>query len=181
MELIQGIKERRSIRRFRAEKVTAEDLKKIVEAAAFAPSWKNTQIARYNVIGNKEIIEKIANEGVLGFEYNTKTMSHAPQLVVVSYVNGRSGYERDGSFTTPKGQEWQMFDAGIAAQTFCLAAHAYGVGSCIMGIFDDKIVGGLIGLPKGENVAAVIAIGYPDETPEAPKRKGVDQLLRIVE
>jgi hypothetical protein len=59
-------------------------------------------------------------------------------------VTGRCGYERDGSFSTPKGDRWEMFDAGIAAQTFCLAAHEMGLGTVIMGVFDENKVNEVI-------------------------------------
>ena len=94
-------------------------------------------------------------------------------------IQGRSGYERDGSFTTSKEDRWEMFDAGIATQTFCLAAHEKGIGSVIMGIFDEAKVGELINIEEGRKVAALVAVGYPAETPEAPKRKAVEDLVRF--
>ena len=72
-----------------------------------------------------------------------------------------------------------MFDAGIATQTFCLAAHDKGVGTVILGIFDDAKVGEIVGIPDGQTVAAVVAMGYPAFAPEEmlPPRKSVDDLL----
>ena len=70
-----------------------------------------------------------------------------------------------------------MFDAGIATQTFCLAAYEYGVGSVIMGIFDAEKVAELLNIPENEVVVALVSIGYPDEEPAAPKRKSVEELL----
>ena len=92
-------------------------------------------------------------------------------------VKNRSGYEKDGSYTTSKEDRWEMFDAGIATQTFCLAAHEQGVGSVIMGIFDETKIAEVIDVPEGQQVAALIAIGYPVFEPEAPKRKEVSELL----
>ena len=73
-----------------------------------------------------------------------------------------------------------MFDAGIATQTFCLAAHEKGIGSVIMGIFDEDKVAELISLEEGRKVAALIAVGYPDEEPAQPKRKEVGELVRFL-
>ena len=70
-----------------------------------------------------------------------------------------------------------MFDAGVASQTFCLAAYEHGLGSVIMGIFDRKEAAELLELPEGMDLVALIPIGYPAETPNAPKRKSVDDLL----
>ena len=54
MEALECIKTRRSIRKFTEQPVTEDEVRQVVEAAAFAPSWKNTQIARYIVVTDKE-------------------------------------------------------------------------------------------------------------------------------
>lgn len=181
METIKCIEERRSIRKFKTEKVEKALIEEIVSAAAYAPSWKNTQITRYTVIDNEEIKNRIADEGVLGFTFNQKTITGAPQLVVVTYVMNRSGFERDGSYSTSKEDRWESFDAGIATQTFCLAAHDKGVGTVILGIFDEDKVGEIIGLPEGQKVAALVAMGYADgEHPAAPKRKTAEELVNFI-
>ena len=110
-------------------------------------------------------------------------MSKAPALVLVTMVNGRSGYEKDGSYTTPKGDRWEMFDAGIASQTFCLAAYEKGLGTVIMGIFDENKVAEIVDIPEGQQLAAIIPIGYPAEGVEvaAPPRKDASVLLSFVE
>lgn len=97
--------------------------------------------------------------------------------MVLTYVTGRSGYERDGSFSTPKEAGFEMFDAGIAAQTFCLAAWERGVGTVITGYFDEEKIARLLNLPENQKVGCVIGLGYPDEEPAAPKRKSVEDLL----
>ena len=180
MELMTGIKSRRSIRKFTDEKISQEVMNEVIEAARFAPSWKNTQIARYTVVENEEIKAKIANDCVLGFEFNTKTLNRATAIVVVSYVTKRCGYERDGSFSTSKEDRWEMFDAGIATQTFCLAAHEKGLGTCIMGIFDEDAIAKLIDLPENQKIGAVIAMGYPVFAPDAPPRKEVEALVNYL-
>ncbi|MGN0155242.1 MAG: nitroreductase family protein [Lachnospiraceae bacterium] len=180
MEALECIKTRRSIRKFKEELVSHETITRIMEAAAMAPSWKNTQISRYNIIEDRKILNEIAENCVLDFEYNQKTIKRAPQLVVVSMIEKRCGYERDGSFSTSKEDRWEMFDAGIASQTFCLAAHDMGIGTVILGIFDEDKVAKAISLPDGQKVAALIAMGYPDQECEAPKRKSVEELVRYL-
>lgn len=177
MQTIDCIKTRRSIRGFKEDKIPHELIGEIVEAASFAPSWKNTQTARYIFIEDRALIEKIADECVLGFEYNSRTMKKAPALVAVTTVKGRSGFERDGSFSTSKGSHWESFDAGIAAQTFCLAAHEKGLGTVIMGIFDERLVAEAVGISQEQSVSALIPIGYPAQSPTAPARKSVEELL----
>ena len=181
MNAKECIETRRSIRKYKNEQIPASVLNEIIETAKFAPSWKNTQIVRYHVVINPELKEKIANDCVCGFTFNTKTLLQAPAIVVLSYVTKRCGYERDGSFSTSKEDRWEMFDAGVAAQTFCLAAHDKGIGTCIMGIFDEEKISEVLNLPEGQNVGAVIAAGYADIAPDAPPRKDAETLLTIYE
>ena len=177
MDAITCIKERHSVRKYQDKKIPHELLEEIIEAARFAPSWKNTQITRYIITEDKEKMNKLADNCVMDFTYNVDTLRNAQMLVVVTKIMGRSGLERDGSATTPKGEDWSTFDTGIAAQTFCLAAHAKGLGTSIMGIFDENKVAEVIDIPEGQQVAVLIAIGYPDEEPVAPKRKEVEKLV----
>ncbi len=179
MELIEGIKSRRSIRKFTDEPVTKEQIEEIVDIARFAPSWKNSQSVRYLLIQDKAIKDKIADEAVMGFEWNTNSIKGAPALMLLLTVDKRSGYERDGSESTSKGEHWQSFDAGIASEAFSLAAYAKGLGSVILGIYDEAKVAEIAGVPEGQKVSALIPVGHPAEEPQAPKRKEVADLLTI--
>lgn len=176
MEALENIRTRRSIRKFTDEPVDHATLEKIVEAASWSPSWKNTQIVRYIAIEDPALKEKIAKECTTGFTYNAGTMESAPMLIAVTVIKGRCGFEKDGSFTTSRKDTWQMFDAGIASQTFCLAAHEYGLGTVIMGIFDDTLPG-VLEIPDDRELVNIICIGHPAEEPEMPKRKTVSDLL----
>ncbi len=180
MEVLECINTRRSVRRYTEEEISNEVLTEIVDAARMSPTWKNTQTLRYVIVKDKSVIEKIMNEGIMSHEGNTKTMSQCNALLVLTQINGRCGYERDGSFTTSKGAAWEMFDAGIATQTFCLAAHDKGVGTVIMGIFDDAKVGEIIGLEEGRTVAALVAMGYPKFIPDAVPRKETSELIKFI-
>ena len=170
------ILERRSIRKFKADPVSHDLLQQIVETASFAPSWKNTQITRYIAVEG-ELKEKIAREGTSIWPGNGAIISSAPVLIAVTVIKNRSGFERDGSYSTPRGDGWQMYDAGVASQTFCLAACEQGLGTVILGLFDQTVVEKLLGLPEDRELVALIPVGYPDEAPAAPKRKTVEELL----
>lgn len=170
------IKERRSIRKFKADPVDHALLSEIVETASYAPSWKHTQIARYIAVEG-DLKNKIAALCTDAYPRNGEIIAQAPMLIAVTFLTGRSGFERDGSFSTSKGSFWQSYDAGIATQTFCLAAWDKGIGSVIMGIFDEAKAARLLNLPEGRELAALIPVGYPDEAPAAPRRKPADELL----
>lgn len=177
MELSQGIRGRRSVRKYQQKPIPHEVIEQIVEDASYSPSWKNTQIVRYIFIEDREIIDAIANDMVLGFKLNEKTLKNCPAIMLVTYITNRSGFERDGSFSTPKGNGFEMFDAGVASQTLCLAAYAKGVGTVITGYFDEEKIAKLIDLPENQKIGSLICMGYPNETPITPKRKTVSDLL----
>lgn len=180
MDTKECILGRRSIRRYTGQPISKETIEQIVALAAYAPSWKNAQSARYTIVTDRAVIEKLANECMLGFTHNAGILLSCNALAIQSVLTKRSGYERDGSFSTGKGTHWESFDAGIAAQTFCLAAHDLGVGTCILGIFDDAKVAEVINLPSTQSVSALIPMGYPAENPAAPTRKSVGELMRYI-
>lgn len=171
-ECIRG---RRSIRKFTDQPVSHELLAQVVETASYAPSWKHTQIVRYIAVeGEKKAALAKCTSLYPG---NGVIMENAPMVVAVTLIKGRSGYERDGSFSTPKEDRWQMYDAGVASEAFCLAAYEQGLGTVIMGLFDEEEASKLLELPEGRELAALIPIGYPAESPVAPRRKAAEELL----
>ena len=111
MEALECIKTRRSVRKFTEEAVSREQMAEVVAAAAYAPSWKNTQTARYNFVTDKEKIARLASDCMMDFAYNQKTASHAPALVILTTITGppalsataasRPPRARTGSRSTP--------------------------------------------------------------------------------
>ncbi|WP_122642664.1 nitroreductase family protein [Luxibacter massiliensis] len=175
MNVIDCLKGRRSIRKYKPDPIDHSVIESVISAASYSPSWKNTQITRYIAIEDSAVLEKIT--GKYTREHNANIIRQAPMLMAVTFMKGLSGFERDGSYTTKKGDRWQMFDVGAACQSFCLAAAEYGLGTVILGIFDEEEITSLLNLPKEQELAALIAIGCPDEAPSAPKRKSVEELL----
>ena len=150
---------RRSIRKYKPDPVDHALLESVIEAASYAPSWKHSQTIRYIAIEG-ELKDKIGRD-----------------CTTIFPIKNRCGYERDGSFSTERGDTWQMYDAGVASQTFCLAAYEAGLGTVIMGLFDNDKITSLLEIPEDRELVALIPVGYPDETPAAPKRKAVADLL----
>lgn len=176
-ELLLG---RRSIRKYKPELVSKEDINAIMEEARYTQSWGNTQTARFTFVQNPEIIKKIGEEGVQDFVYNVKTLKYAQNVLVLSYMNGFSGKFDKDEYVTSKGNQWEMFDAGIACQTFALAAYGHGVGTCVMGVIDDRKIAQIIGLPDNQTVAALVTFGYPNEEGRSPSRHDLDELCTFL-
>ncbi|MBR0483970.1 MAG: nitroreductase family protein [Oscillospiraceae bacterium] len=180
MEFTEVIKGRRSIRKYADKPVTKEDIEKIIELTRFAPTWKNSQTARFHVILNQELKNRIAEEGTCSFSKNKLNIQSASGLIILTTVDGIAGYEKDGTFTTSKGTHWQSFDAGIACQTFCLTAYDRGISTLIMGIYDEAKIRNILNLPENESISALIAVGYAEEAPNAPQRKEVSEIMEII-
>jgi len=181
MDGITMIKERRSVRKFKSEKVDRNTMKEIVSISRWAPSWANYQIARYTLVDDEETIKKLATDGVKGFVYNINTLKNAKGVAVLSFVKGKSGkLDKYGDYEASNAHVWEAFDAGIACQTFCLAAHAKGVGTCIMGVIDEDSISEIVDLPEEETVAALIVYGYEDRHPPATPRKDVEDIMRFI-
>lgn len=181
MEALEMLQTRRSVRKFKEELLPRDVINQIIEAASYAPSWKNAQPSRYYLLENEATLKQLAETCTMDFQWNEKLVKQTKQLIIQTVVSGRSGYERDGSPSTSKGSHFESFDAGLSAENFCLAAHAYGAGTCILGIFDEAKIKALLKLPEEESVTALILIGIPDEEPVMPKRKTAEQLLKVVE
>jgi len=177
MELKDCILTRRSVRKFLDKPVDHETLEQVIATAAYAPSWKNTQISRYMAIETPAVKQEIIDRYCMPGSNNPNIIASAPVLIAQTFIKNRSGFERDGTFTTDRGEGWQYYDCGIAAQTFCLAAHDLGLATVIMGIFDRKGLQEHLQLPEGQELMALIALGHPAEVGPAPKRKDVETLL----
>lgn len=171
---------RRSVRKFTDQAITPELLEHIVGLARYAPSWKNSQPVRYHATTQAKLIARIGLEAAGNFAPNARTIQRAKAVVILTVRERISGYEPDGTPSTPQGEHWQSFDAGIAAQTFCLAAYSCGIGSVILGIYDEKALRDLLPIPSGEKVACLIALGYPLQPDKpAPPRLDVSELLDL--
>lgn len=179
MNTAECIVTRRSIRKFKDTMPEIEAVSDIISIASYAPSWKNSQTASYIVIINSETKQAIADS--MDFAPNRDVSSKAPALVVMTTKTGVSGYDRDGGFSSARKDGWQMFDAGIACQTFCLAAHSRGLGTVIMGIYNDEAVRKILDIPDDKIITAIIALGYADQNPTAPKRKSCMELLTLID
>ncbi len=179
MDAVTCIKTRRSVRKFKDNPVSKEVIEDLVLTASYAPSWKNTQTTRYIAITDSALKSRIAQE-CCG-EHNQGIINGAPVLVATTIVDKRSGFERDGSYSTVRGDNWQAFDNGIAVQTFCLAANEKGLGTVIMGLFDIDKAADILEVPQGQLLMSLIAVGYPDEEPAVPKKKTVEDLLTFCE
>lgn len=181
MELIKSIVKRRSVRSFSKQHIERDLVREIIESTRFYPSWKNSQTARFYVVDDIEKKLAIAEKGTTPGGRNGKMIIEAPVLVVLTIKKGLSGTHPDGVYVTNKKDTWEMFDSGIAAQTFSLVAFSKGLGSVILGIFDEHKVAEICNIPEDEEVAVLIPMGYPkDDEIKDGVRKPVEEILTFI-
>ena len=113
MDVLECIRSRRSIRRFKPEKVGRSEIEQLIDCARWAPSWNNCKAVRYTAVENEAELKRIAE--TLVAPENVRIVGNAPLLLVLSIVKKRSGYERNGTTSTAKGSSWEMFDTGVAS------------------------------------------------------------------
>jgi nitroreductase len=174
MDVIEAIKTRRSIRHYKPVPVSEKDLATVLEAARWAPSWANTQCTRLLVVRDNETKTKLA--GTLSQNNpSTASMTEAPLIIVACAELKKSGYKA-GQVTTDKG-DWFMFDVALAMQNLALAAHALGLGTVHIGLFDAAKVAGILNVPDGFAVVELTPLGYPSAEGKAPMRKELSETV----
>jgi len=168
MDVLEAVRNRRSVRRFSEEPVSRQDLEEVLAAAQWAPSWVNVQPWRIVLVENPETKEALKGT-LLPKNPAAKAFEQAPVLLVLIGERGKSGLYGDEA-ATDKG-DWYMFDLGIAAQNMALAAHALGLGTVHVGALDHKAAGRILGVPGGFEVVEILPLGRPAFEPKAPPRK----------
>ena len=177
MEFDKLLETRRSVRAFdETKKVSEGQIRQLVEAGIQAPSWKNSQTARYYCVLSDEMKKKLYTDCIT--EFNAKN-SHGATLVVTTFVSNRSGFDRDGNPDNECGNGWGYYDLGLHNENFILKAKELGLDTLIMGIRDSEKIRKELNIPETETVVSVIAVGYGTVAPAKPKRKAVDDILKF--
>lgn len=176
MELNECINTRRSIRKYQEKQVSKDTILEIIKAAQMAPSWKNSQVSRYYVVTSEEKV-KLVKECLADFNQNNT--KDAPVIIVSTVVNGRSGFDREGNYETHLKDGFQFFDSGLQVQNLCLKAHDLGLGTLIMGLYDEAKIREILEIQKEQIIVAVLGLGYPDIEPVAPQRKDIEEIVKF--
>jgi len=204
--ILELMHNRRSIRRFKPEAPPDTDILKLIEAACAAPSATNKQPWRFWVVKKRKHFEIIAGAvakarrnylSLLSPDYRSEfeqyavkfmSFENAPVVILPIYrasqgisalVKERSA-EKEVGFLETYEHNTALMSVSLAIQNILLMSEAIGLGACCMTgplIAGPEIEKGLR-VPKGWQIAAVIAVGYPDEAPEPPGRKKLEWVTR---
>ena len=169
------IYKRRSIRTYDAnKKVSKEQILELIQAAQQAPSWKNSQTARYYAVFDAEKLAEVRQGLALQNQIVTKDVN---VLLVTTYVKNRSGFTREGIAENELGNGWGCYDLGLQNALLCLKATDMGLDTVILGLRDADALRKALNIPETEDVGAVIAVGYRTADVPAPKRKAPEEIV----
>ena len=152
MNVSEAILRRRSIRRFKEDPITQDDLIKILEAARWAPTAVNRQKTRFIAVTNDELLKKIADNSKIVFFKQSHAAQSKAMIVVCIDSN-----------------QW-IEEVGAAIQNILLMSKALGIGSCWIGAFNRNVVRELLEIPISYKIIALILLGYYSEEPHPPPR-----------
>lgn len=174
MKFLELAAQRESVRTFIDRPVSRDVIDRCIEAARLAPSACNSQPWKFVVVDDPETKQEIAAatySRLLPFNKFTRTAA----IFVVIAVEKATVAAQIGGFL--KDKPYYLVDIGIAAEHFCLQAAEEGLGTCMLGWFDEKRVRQILKIPKSRRVPLVIAAGYsPFDSPREKIRKPIDRI-----
>jgi nitroreductase len=163
METTETIRERRSVRKFTGDPVSADELDRLIEAARWAPSGLNNQPWRFMRITDRALVEELSN-----LTRYRGVVAGAAALIVV-FLDAAEMYDRTKD----------LMSAGAAIQNILLAAHDMGLGACWLGeiLARRPDVESLLETPEDLEFVSLIALGRPAPRERAGVRRALEGLI----
>ncbi len=164
MEVQEPLLNRRSIRKYKDQKISKENIDKILKAAMYAPSAMNLQAWQFIVIDDRQILV----ETIKSIPYAEMLRQSAAAIIVC------------GDLTIEKNESWLLQNCSAAIQNILLSAHGLGIGSCWIAIhgMEDvyKNIKAQFKLPENIVPVSLISLGYPDEVVKAEERFKLEKI-----
>ncbi len=156
-KLIDLIMRRQSVRRYIDKPVEKDKLGRCLEAALLAPSACNAQPWKFIVVDDPVLVRKVARETWNKLVAFNRFVEQAPVIIVITIEKSPLVPTVGGII---KNKEYPLIDIGIAAEHFCLQATEEGLGTCMLGWFNEKPIKKLLGIPGNRRIGLLISLGY---------------------
>ncbi|HHF52696.1 MAG TPA: nitroreductase [Candidatus Aminicenantes bacterium] len=166
MSVMDIMKSRRSVRRYKDKPIPEDILNKVLEAARIAPSGKNFQPWKFIIVRDREKREELAVAS-----RNQAFVAQAPVVIAACGFPGKS-YQHQGNYM----KSWPI-DVSIAMDHLMLMAWEEGLGTCWIGAFREDEVKRILSIPDDVRVLALTPLGYPDEEPRDRGRKELSEII----
>lgn len=174
IDMLELIRSRQSDRKYSDKPVEQEKLGRIIEAGRMAPSACNAQPWKFVVVTDPELIRNLAEAASAKLIGMNTFVNQSPALIVIIRESPNLS-SKVGA--TIKNKDYSLIDIGIAAENICLQARAEGIGSCILGWFDEKMVKKLLSIPSSKRVELIITLGYSLSHQKDKKRKTSEETV----
>jgi len=169
MDFSKLIAVRQSVRSYEDKPVEEEKLNQLIEAVRLAPSASNSQPWKLIIVNDHELKRKVAKATYSTLISFNKFAIQAPVLAVLVIEKPKMITQIGGKL---KEREFPLIDIGIAAEHFCLQAADLGLGTCMLGWFDETAIKQLLHIPEQKRIGLVITLGYAKEgTPLRKKNR----------
>ncbi len=155
-DILNLLKTRRSIRKYKDLPVEEEKIEKCLEAARWAPSASNKQPWEFLIVTDKQVRRKLSE-----IHPYARFVAESPVVFV--------------PLTNPEVHaKYHMSDSALATLQYMIEAHSLGLGTCWAGVIDSSIepeIKDLLGVPEHLNILGLVATGYPDEEPTKTRKE----------
>ena len=160
MSFLDLIKTRQGVRKYSGRPVEREEIEKCIEAARLAPSASNSQPWKYIIVDEPNLKEKVGHETYSSLVRFNKFVEKAPVIVVIVIEKAPIVTQIGARI---KKKEFSLIDIGISAEHFCLQAAEIGLGTCMLGWFNEKPIKKLLKIPKNKTIGLLISLGYAED------------------
>ena len=163
--ILEVIKKRRSIRKYKNERVSKNLLLQLIEAAIWAPSGSNVQPWYFIIVEDPDVVEQVNafSPGLLG----------RPPSIILICSDRKRALEKAGTLGR---DELCVMDISMAAQNIMLLAEEIGLGTCTVKSFNKKAISKILNLPDYVSADLIISVGYADEITSPPQRRSVKEV-----
>lgn len=172
--MLEFILRRQSERKYKDKPVEQEKLDRVLEAARMAPSACNAQPWKFVAVTDKELLSRIADAASAKLLGMNTFIGQAPVIIVIVREKPNFSSKVGG---TIKSKDYSLIDIGIATENICLQALAEGLGTCIIGWFDEGRLRSILGIPSSKRVELIITLGYAAGEYRQKKRKPKDETV----
>jgi nitroreductase len=173
-EILSLIISRQSDRKYSDKEIEKEKLGRIIEAGRMAPSACNAQPWKFIVVTEPELIAKVAEAASAKLIGMNSFVGQAQSIIVV--VREKPNLSSKVGATI-KNKDYSLIDIGIATENICIQAKAEGIGSCIIGWFDESEIRRLLSIPKSKRVELLITLGYSLSDQREKRRKPAEEVV----
>ncbi len=175
MDFGKLLRVRQSVRKYDDRPVEGEKINSLIEAVRLAPSASNSQPWKLIIVDDPELKDKVARATFSKAISFNKFVVQAPVLAVLAVEKPKLVTQIGARI---KRIDFPLIDIGIAAEHFCLQAAELGLGTCMLGWFNEKRIKELLRIPRPIRIGLVITLGYPaDNSPlRAKSRKKMNEM-----